>query len=321
MDMFEKPNLVITGCDGMIAHYVKEHFSNYNLYGIGRTESKKKADDRITCTYFDMNDTVKLESYLLYIKPDVIIHLASISNTHTAFSKPMETLYTNGLVAAHLCDIIHRNGLKTKLFNASSSEIYKGHVDYMVTDDDPNMRHIHPYSIAKIMSHATIDFYRNTYGLPFSNGVLFTTESRHRQPSFLLSKVANYIKTWDSTQPPLEVGNLDSYRNIVHAKDVVRAIDVIISRDIGDSYVICNNESSKMIDMVLCIFKNAGMDVELRENTVYMQDRPMLIIKDNDQHSSFEPVPTNIRGISSKLKSLGWEPSMNIEQILSELYM
>ena len=321
MDTLKKPKLIITGCDGMIAHYVKDQFSNYTLYGIGRTESKQTADSRITCTYFDMNDTAKLESYLINIKPHVIIHLASISNTHTAFSNPMETLYTNGLVAAHLCDIIHRNGWKTKLFNASSSEIYKGHVDYTVLDDDPNMRHIHPYSIAKIMSHSIVDFYRTTYGLPFSNGVLFSTESRHRQPSFLLSKVANYIKTWDSNMPPLEVGNLDSYRNIVHAKDVVRAIEVIILRDVGDSYVICNNESSKMIDMVLYLFKNAGMDVELRENTIYMQNRPMLMIKDNKQHSSFEQVPTNIRGISSKLKSLGWEPSMNIEQILSELYM
>jgi GDPmannose 4,6-dehydratase len=321
MDIDKLPKLVITGCDGMIAHYIKDQFSNYALYGIGRTESKCIPDSRIISTYFDMNDAEKLESYLSNIKPDVIIHLASISNTHTAFSKPIETLYTNGLLAAHLCDIIYRNGWKTKLFNASSSEIYKGHVDYTVTDDDSNMHHIHPYSIAKIMSHTIVDFYRNTYGLPFSNGVLFTTESRHRQPSFLLSKVANYIKTWDSNQPPLEVGNLDSYRNIVHAKDVVRAIDVIVSRDVGDSYVICNNQSSKMIDMVLCLFKNAGMEVELRENVIYMQDRPMLIINDNKQHSSFEPVPTNIRGISSKLKSLGWEPSMNIEQILRELYM
>jgi GDPmannose 4,6-dehydratase len=93
------------------------------------------------------------------------------------------------MATAYLCDIIHRNKLPTKLFNASSSEIYKGHVDYTVKEDDTNMFHRHPYSIAKIMGHSIVDFYRNTYGLLFSNGVIFTTESPLKSQEFLLNKV------------------------------------------------------------------------------------------------------------------------------------
>ena len=50
-----------------------------------------------------------------------------------------------------------------KLFNASSSEIYKGHLDYLVEEDDTKIFHSHPYSIAKIMGHSMVDFYRKTY--------------------------------------------------------------------------------------------------------------------------------------------------------------
>ncbi len=83
--------------------------------------------------------------------------------------------------------------MEHKVINASSSEIYKGRVDYIVKEDDRNMFHLHPYSIAKTMGHSMVEFYRNTYGLPFSNGVIFTTESPLKASTFLLNKVARHI--------------------------------------------------------------------------------------------------------------------------------
>ena len=124
-----------------------------------------------------MKDACRLEQTLTIIQPDVIVHLASISSSHDALKNPIETLQSNGLLTVQLCDIIQRKGWSTKLFNASSSEMYKGHIDYAVQEDDRNMFHLHPYSIAKAMGHSMVEFYRTTYGLPFSNGVIFTTES------------------------------------------------------------------------------------------------------------------------------------------------
>jgi GDP-D-mannose dehydratase len=231
-------------------------------------------------------------------------------------------LQTNGMVTSHLCDIIHRNKLKTKLFNASSSEIYKGHVNHTVTDADTHFYHRHPYSIAKAMGHSIVEFYRAEYGLPFSNGVLFTTESEHRLPAFLLSKVANHIKDWIPDKLPLEVGNLDSYRNVIHATDVARAIRVIVSQDYGDSYVICNEESHTMVDIVMRMLSIAGFTVELRHGVIIydvVSDTPIIIIRTS--LAGNEPAPTDIRGISTKLKALGWVPTMSdINQVLRESY-
>ena len=313
-----KPKLLITGCDGMIAHYVKEKFNDYNLYGIAR--SFLNYEKNITKFYLDMNNTNQLENALSIIKPDVIVHLASISSSQYAIKNPIKTLQCNGLITAQLCDIIHRNGWNTKLFNASSSEIYKGHNDYEVQEDDHNMFHLHPYSIAKIMGHSMIDFYRNTYNLPFSNGIIFTTESHLKRPEFLLNKVAAHIKEWkNGNKTQLIVGNLDSYRSILHASDVANAIYKIISQEKGETYLICNDESYKVYDLVLQLYSNAGIVLEQKENGLHEKDSGLGVLLIEDKNYGYDSTPTNIRGKSKKLKELGWNPMWTIKDTLENL--
>jgi GDPmannose 4,6-dehydratase len=268
-----------------------------------------------------MNDSKLLEHNLSIIKPDAIVHLASISSSNYAFKNPIETIHCNGLLTAFLCDIIHKKGWSTKLFNSSSSEIYKGHNDYEVKEDDNNMFHLHPYSIAKIMGHNIVEFYRKTYGLPFSNGVIFTTESPLKRPEFLLNKVAAHIKLWkNENKTALQLGNLDSFRNILHASDVANAIHTIISQEKGDSYLICNNESHKVYDLVMQLYLNAGIEFDRKDNFFIDKMSGLEVLKIRDKHLlGFDSTPTNIRGEAIKLKELGWLPSKPIKSILEEL--
>ena len=313
-----KPKALITGCDGMIAHYVKSQFTNYNLYGFGR--SGPMYESNITKFYFDMNKACELEHAMSIVKPDVVIHLASISSSHYAFNNPIETLNSNGLLTATLCDIIHRKGWSTRLFNASSSEIYKGHVDYIVKEDDRNMFHLHPYSIAKTMGHSMVEFYRNTYGLPFSNGVIFTTESRLKNSAFLLNKVASHIKAWNTgEQTALHVGNLDSYRSILHASDVANAIQLIASQEKGNSYLICNAESHQMYDLVVKLYLANGIELERSDNILREKNTGLEVVIIQDKQLGFDSAPTNIRGEATKLSALGWTPLMSVADILGEL--
>ena len=310
--------MLITGCDGMIAHYMKERCNDYNLYGISR--SAQHNESNIIKFYFDMNNAMQLEHVLSIVKPDVVIHLASISSSQYAFKNPIETLQCNGMLTANLCDIIHRKGWKTKLFNASSSEMYKGHIDYHVKEDDHNMFHIHPYSIAKIMGHSMVDFYRNTYGLPFSNGVIFTTESPLKKPVFLLNKVSAHIKSWNAgTKTALQTGNIDSYRNILHAKDVANAIHVIVSQTNGDDYLICDTDSHRISYLVIKLYANNGIELECKDNILVEKSTGLEAVVIQNTYLGFDSTSTNIRGDAKKLAGLGWKPLVSIDNILEEL--
>ena len=313
-----KPKVVITGCNGMIAQYVIKRFNNFNLYGIGKNEDNY--DKNITKFFFDMNDYNELDNVLTIIKPHHIIHLASISSSHYAFNNPIETLKTNGLITSYLCEIIHKNCWKTKLFNASSSEIYKGHITYNITENDNNMFHNHPYSIAKIMGQSIVNFYRQTYNLPFSNGIIFTVESSLKKSVFLLNKISNHIKNWLVNKEPIILGNLDSYRNIIHASDVANAIFYILEEKNGNNYLICNDNSYKIIELVKLLYSRANINL-IKDNNVFYDTNtnlPVIIIQENQL--SFESTPTNISGTSTNLKNIGWEPLIPIENILDEIY-
>jgi len=300
-----KPKLLLTGCDGMISHYIKEKFENYNLYGITRT--RKEKEKNITKFCLDMNSD-QLEKVVSMINPDVIVHMASISSSQYAYNHPLETIMSNGLLVVKLCDIIHKHGLSTKLFNASSSEIYKGHVNYTVQEDDTNMMHSHPYSIAKTMGHNMIKFYRETYNLPFFNGVIFTTESPLKKTVFLLNKVSAHVQECKTEIIPLVIGDLNSYRNILHASDVAAAIHTIISQEHGDDYLICNTESHKVYDLVLRKYKNEGIELEQRENILYKKGTDIKVVIMENKYLGFDSQPTNIQGYPTKLLKLGWSP-------------
>ena len=233
-----------------------------------------------------------------------------------ALNNPINTIISNGLVTAHLCDIIHQNKMKTKLFNASSSTMFAGHGDYDTKEDDTHMYNLHPYAIAKIMGHSLINFYRNVHNLPFSNGILFTIESRKKRAEFLLNRVADHIQK--GTNTPLVVGNLESYRNILHVSDAATAIKIIMSQEQGDTYCICNKNSVKMVDLIIKLYEKQNIQIIEKDNgDLYdiKTNLPLVIISSNLGDANIN----NIRGNSIKLNNLGWFPKMTVDDIIDDI--
>jgi len=314
-----KKKVLITGCDGFIGNNIKNNkeFEQYNLYGLGH--NNKYYEKCIFKDYFTINDLTQLEYYLSIVRPDIIIHLASISSSAYAFYNPIETLYTNGIIVAHLCDIIHKNKWNITLFNASSSDMYKGHVDYMISENDTHKYHLHPYSIAKILGDSVVEFYKTTYNHNFSNGIIFSTESSQKSEKFLLKKVSKHIKEWkNGIKTPLEIGNISSYRNIIHVSDVVSAISVIIQQTKGDSYLICNEQIDTVQSYVEQMYELSNLTLIKKDNKYIEKETNTDVLIINNTFSGIDVTPTKIHGNPIKLKNLGWIPKVSIHDILNE---
>ena len=322
-----KQKTLITGCDGFIASYVKEQFTEHILYGI--TKSKKNVEKNITKAFLDMNNYSRLENIITIVNPDNIIHLAGTSSSIDSFKNPLESLHNNGMLTAYLCDIIYKNNINTKLFNAASSEIYKGYINHKIDEydgiDQKNInapKHIHPYSIAKNIGLHIVEFYRTTYNLHFSNGIIFTTESKRKSDKFLLNKISNHIKRWKSGNlEALTIGNLESYRNIIHPHDVANSIKYILENNEGDDYLICNYNSHKMYDLVEQLFKISNINIVRGEipSAYYDENKKIPILIIDDKKNGLDDKPVNIQGYPSKLRTIGWKIKYTIGDILNEL--
>lgn len=316
-----RSRVLITGCDGYISKYVIDLFyEKAALYGISRGGGRGDEKCRDILTFeMDLLDTSKLENTICTIKPHVIIHLAGISSAYEALCNPIASLQTNGMLVANICDILYRNNMReTRLFNSSSSEMYKGHIDFDVRAETiKNTYHLHPYSIAKIMGTSIVDFYRETHNMPFSNGILFTVESSQKSPHFLLNKIAVYLKS--ERNEPLVLGSLNSWRNIVHAKDAARAIYIISMDAPPDNYIICNKHSVKMFDIVFELFAKFGVILREGEPGKFYDIETGKFVLHVSEKPGFEEQPINIRGYCSKLYDLGWTVRYSIDDILSEI--
>ena len=321
------PKMMITGASGFLGKYMQEKFrGEYTLYGIQRslpTDAQKKN----TVFSFDMNDRDILESVLETVKPDAILHLASISSSTYAFQHPIETLQSNGLLTAYICDIIHRQGWKqTKLLNVSSSIVYNGHRTYDIQEgvNDKYQYHTHPYSIAKIMGSSMVDFYRETYGHTFSNVVLFTTESSQKTGDFLLNKIAKHAREWSKSngiREPLTLGILDSFRNMVHPEDVADAFQRILLPTVSDNYILSGEYSYKVEKIVIDMYAQFGIFLEKRENYTGYYDKHTglaVIHIQTETRNGIESSPIHVSGYARKLHELGWKPKYTIEDILRE---
>ena len=312
-----KPKLLITGSDGFIGSYMKEQLNDYTLYGINK--HFKNPEQKIHKIELDMCNKNCLENIITIIKPDIIVHLAGFSSAEYCFKNPIESILNNGMLTAYLCDIIYRNNLSTKLFNASSSEVFKGHISFTTSDNEKFKYHNHPYSIAKILGHSIIDFYRESYDLPFSNGIIFTTESNKKSDKFLLNKVSNHIKQYNNTTKILSLGNLQSYRNIIHPLDVASAIYCIIKQEKGNNYLICSTDNNYCIfDLVVRLYDKVNIKLIQKDDILYNKETNDPIIKIDDI-LHIEKDIINIKGYPDNLLKLGWSPKYNIDKIIDEL--
>jgi len=301
----KKKRALITGWSGQIATYVRENLgTEYELYGVG-SHCKESVFPKDS-----------LELALRAVCPDVVVHLAGISNSEEAKRDVVKTLETNGLMCARICEYIQKNSLPTRLVNASSSELYKGHLHRLVEEDDLAYNHLHPYSIGKLMSHTIVQFYRNEYKLPFSNVVLFMTESKLRKAEFLMPKVVAHAKQWKDTHSVLSLGSLDSYRNINHAEDVASAIRVVLEQTSGDDYLVCGNEHYMVLDIVKKAYALFDIMLEVRDDVLYDVASGLPVIK---VQQGFRSAVTDINGNATKLRKLGWTPKYTLDSILLDL--
>ena len=140
------------------------------------------------------------------------------------------------------------------------------------------------------------------------------------KPVFLLNKVARHIREWNINKQPLHLGNLDSYRNILHASDIANAIYNIVTQEKGDNYLICNNKNYKVVDLVMKMYEKSNIHLIYKENIYYEISSNLPVIIINEGQKSFDSTPTNINGEAIKLKNIGWEPLISIESILDEIY-
>lgn len=266
---------LITGITGQDGSYLAELLlsKGYEVHGIVRRSSSfntdrlehlyrdpHETDVRLRLHYGDLNDASSLSSILGDVRPDEIYNLGAQSHVRVSYDVPEYTGEIVALGAVRLLEAIHRLGLETRFYQASSSELF-GRVAETPQRETTPFHPRSPYACAKAYAYYITQNYRESYGLFAVNGLLFNHESPRRGETFVTRKItrgAARIKL--GLQEKLFLGNLEAKRDWGFAGDYVEAMWRMLQVDEPDDYVVATGETHSVREFVDATFARLGLD-------------------------------------------------------------
>lgn len=268
--------VLITGITGQDGSYLAELLlsKGYEVHGLIRRASTFNTS-RIDCIYEephkqyrslylhygDLSDGAQITNLFYDIQPDEIYNLGAQSHVRVSFDIPEYTGDIVGLGTTRLLEALKRSGIKSKFYQASSSEMFGG------TSPPQNERSPFyprsPYAIAKVYSYWMAVNYREGYNLFISNGILFNHESPRRGETFVTRKITRAIAhIIAGKENKLYLGNLESRRDWGYAPEYVEAMWLMLQQDKPDDYVLGTGESHSVKDFLEEAFAYAKLDWE-----------------------------------------------------------
>ena len=327
---------LITGITGQDGSYLAELLlsKRYEVHGMIRRSSSfntgrinhiyrdpHENDVRLFLHYGDLNDASSINTLLRTIQPDEIYNLGAQSHVRVSFDVPEYTAEVDGLGTVRILEGIRETGLKTRFYQASSSELYGKVVETPQKETTPFYPRS-PYACAKAYAFYITMNYRESYGMHASNGILFNHESPRRGETFVTRKItraAARIKL--GAQSCLYLGNLDAKRDWGFAGDYVEAMWLMLQQDQPEDYVIATGETYSVRSFAERVFERLDMPLVWKGKGVdeagMDANSGKIVIRIDPKY--FRPAEVDLLlGDPGKAKrQLGWKLKTSFEQLVN----
>jgi GDPmannose 4,6-dehydratase len=237
------------------------------------------------------------------MQPDEIYHLGAQSHVKVSFEMPEYTGEITGLGTTRILQAILRSGIRTKFYQAASSEMF-GSAPAPQNEHTP-FQPRSPYATAKVYAYWMAVNYRDGYHLFVCNGLLFNHESPRRGETFVTRKITRGIaRILAGQEQKLYLGNLEARRDWGYAPEYVEAMWIMLQRDLADDYVIGTGEAHSVKEFVEAAFAYVGLDWK-----AYVEVDPRY----------FRPTEVDfLQADASKARrTLGWEPRVSFHELVA----
>lgn len=266
---------LITGITGQDGSYLTEFLleKGYKVHGLVRRAStfntsridhiieNREVDERFNWERGDLSDGNSIQRVLEKTRPDEIYHLAAQSHVKVSFENPIYTFDVVGTGSLRLFEAIKNMGLRSKVYNACSSEMFGAALPPQ--NEQTIFMPQSPYAVAKVASYYLAVNYRAAYGMDIYNGFLFNHESPRRGETFVTRKISRSVsRIAYGIEKKIELGNLDSKRDWGYAPEYVEAMWLMLQQDKPDDFVIATGESRTVREFVEQAFKHIGVEVQ-----------------------------------------------------------
>ena len=311
---------LITGITGQDGSYLAELLlgKGYEVHGVIRRSSSfntgridhiyadpHESGKRLHLHFGDLTDASSLQAIISTVGPEEIYNLGAQSHVRVSFDTPEYTAEVTGLGMIRLLEAVRRSGVRTKIYQASSSELYGSTPPPQ--DEHTPFHPRSPYAAAKAYAFYAAQNYREAYGMFVCNGILFNHESERRGETFVTRKITRAIgRIKHGLQRELFLGNLEAKRDWGHAEDYVEAMWLMLQQDKAEDFVIGTGETHSVREFLGLAFAHAGLepDEHVRIDPVYFRPSEVDLLQADP----------------SKAKAkLGWEPKTGFKKLVERM--
>jgi GDPmannose 4,6-dehydratase len=326
---------LITGITGQDGSYLAELLleKGYAVHGIIRRSSSFNTgridhlyndpaiyNEKLFLHYGDLTDSSNLNRLLEKIGPDEVYNLAAQSHVKVSFEVPEYTAEVDAVGTLRFLDAIKETGLKTRFYQASTSELY-GKVQEIPQSETTPFYPRSPYAVAKIYGYWIVVNYREAYGIFASNGILFNHESPRRGETFVTRKITRAAaRIVEGKQDKLVLGNMDAKRDWGYAPEFVDAMWRMLQQDTPDDFVIATGETHTVREFTEIAFREVGIELrwkgEAEQEQGYNASTGTILVEVSPRY--YRPTEVELLiGDPTKAKAkLGWEPQVKFEELV-----
>ena len=278
----------------MLEKHADWHIVNFDkMTYAGNKDNVKEVDpDRHTFVQGDIADKDTLRKALEGC--DAIVNFAADSHVDRSIMGATSFIDTNVTGVYNILECVREFGMERAVF-VSTDEVYGSIREGSFTEEDKHGPR-NPYSASKAGGELMVLAYRETYGSP----VIITRGSNTYGPYQYPEKVMPLFITnaIDDEPLPLYKGGEHNVRDWLYVDDHASGIEcALLHGEPGEIYNIAGENERENIVLTHKILELTGKDESLIR---LVPDRP-----GHDFRYSID---------ASKLKSLGWEPTMNWDE-------
>jgi len=306
---------------GYIVHGIIRRSSSFNTFRIDHLYCNKEILNKtLFLHYGDLTDSSNLNRLVERTQPDEIYNLGAQSHVHVSFEVPEYTAEVDGIGTLRFLDAIRESKIKTKFYQASTSELY-GLVQEVPQTEKTPFYPRSPYAAAKLYSYWITKNYREAYNLFACNGILFNHESERRGKTFVTRKITVGVsKIILGLQDKLMMGNLDSKRDWGYAPEYCEGMWRILQADVPDDFVLATNETHTVKEFIEESFKVLNEDIYWEGTGVnevgILRSSGKVVVGIDPRYFRLTEVDLLIGDFTKAKTTLGWEPKTTFHELV-----
>ena len=300
--------LLVTGATGFVGSWTLRHWRTaHPEVEVWATSDQCACLDELADKFsiFDFRDGNAVQEFVRACNPTHVIHLAGlVTEAPLAEHLAVNVLGTENLYNA-LTEVDCSKDLR--VIQAGTAAIY-GRVppeELPIKENNP-LRPLTAYAISKMTQDYLAEMFWRTRGLSVIRARIFNFLGPGQSENLVPATFIKQLKAMGDGES-LQVGNLSTRRDFVDVRDVVWALDKLLTKgQPGMAYNIASGTSVSIRDVLNELLSISGLhDISVKEDFLRMRK--------ND-------VTDVVADITAIINSVGWRPRISLRNSLEAMW-